>query len=86
MTRRLSPLQLDILRWLGEDTQRAQKVIFSSHADMVKALAADKGNISKSLRNLAAKNFICIRYSPGGKAIAIQLTPTGRYKAGTLRK
>jgi len=86
LNRRLSPLQQHILRWLREDTTRAPGVTASSHAALVKALAADKGNISKSIRNLAAKNFIHIRYSPGGKAIAIQLTPTGSYKAGTLLK
>ena len=86
LNRRLSPLQQHILRWLREDTTRAPGVTASSHTALVKALTADKGNISKSLRNLAVKNFIHIRYSPGGKAVAIQLTPTGRYKASTLLK
>jgi DNA-binding MarR family transcriptional regulator len=86
LNRRLSPLQQRILRWLREDAYRAPSGTASSHAALVKALAADKGNISKSLRNLAAKNFIHIRYSPSGKAVAIQLTPTGHYKAGTLLK
>ena len=58
VTRRLSPLQLDILRWLREDAQRAQQVIFSSHTDLIKALAADKGNISKSLRNLGLQALL----------------------------
>jgi DNA-binding MarR family transcriptional regulator len=85
-TRRLSRLQQDMLRWLGENTTRAPGDTTASHAALVKALDADKGNISKSLRNLAEKHFIDIRYSPGGKAVAIELTPTGRYRAGTLLK
>jgi hypothetical protein len=50
----------------------------------VRAISADKGNISKSLRNLAAKNWIHVHYSPRGKAITIELTPSGSYKASTL--
>jgi len=79
-------LQQHILRWLREDTTRAPGGTASSHAALVKALTADKGNISKSLRNLAAKNFIQIHFSPGGKAVAIQLTPAGSYKASMLLK
>jgi DNA-binding MarR family transcriptional regulator len=85
-TRRLSRLQQRILCWLGEDTTRAPGVTVSSHAALVKALATDKGNISKSLRNLTEKHFIDIRYSPGGKTVTIELTPTGRYKANSLLK
>jgi hypothetical protein len=85
-TCRLSRLQQDMLRWLGEDTAQAPGGTMSSHMALVKALDADKGNISKSLHNLAAKHFIDIRYSPGGKAVAIELTPTGKYKASTLLK
>jgi DNA-binding MarR family transcriptional regulator len=85
-TCRLSRLQQYILSWLGEDITRVPASTTSSHTALVKALDADKGNISKSLRNLAAKHFIDIRYSPGGKAVAIELTPTGKYKAATLLK
>ena len=83
--RRLSPLQQRILRWLKENTTRATGGTASSHKALVKALATDKGNISKSLRNLAEKNLIHIHYSPGGLAVSIQLTPTGWYKAHMLR-
>lgn len=83
-TCRLSRLQQDILRWLGKDTTRAPGSTTSSHTALVKALNADKGNISKSLRNLATKHFIDIRSSLGGKAVTLELTPTGRYKASTL--
>jgi DNA-binding MarR family transcriptional regulator len=83
-TCRLSRLQQAMLRWLGEDTAQAPGGTTSRHTALVKALDADKGNISKSLRNLATKHFIDIRSSPGGKAVAIELTPTGRYKASAL--
>ena len=82
-TCRLSRLQQDILRWVGEDT-RASGRTTSRHAALVKALGADKGNLSKGLRNLAEKHFLDIHYSPGGKAVALELTPTGRYRARTL--
>jgi DNA-binding MarR family transcriptional regulator len=80
-TSRLSRLQQDILRWLGADTLHAPAGTTSSHTALAKALGVDKGNLSKSLRNLAGKHFLDIHYSPGGKAIALELTPTGRYKA-----
>jgi DNA-binding MarR family transcriptional regulator len=84
--RRLSPLQQHILRWLRKDTTQTPGVTASRHTALIQALPADKGNISKSLRNLADKNFIHIHYSPGGKAVAIELTPTGCYKAEILIK
>lgn len=82
--RRLSPLQSRILCWLRDDTTRAPGVSTSSHTALVKALGKDKGNVSKSLQNLAEKNLIDIRYSPGGLAVSVELTPTGWYKAHSL--
>jgi DNA-binding MarR family transcriptional regulator len=84
LNRRLSPLQQHILRWLREDATRTPGGKASSHKALVRAISADKGNISKSLRNLAAKNWIHVHYSPRGKAITIELTPSGSYKASTL--
>jgi len=84
VSRRLSPLQQRILRWLQEDATRAPGRSVSSHMALVKALHADKGNISKSLRNLAAKNGIHLHTSPHGNAVTIELTPTGSYKASSL--
>ncbi len=49
-TWRLSRLQQRILRWLAADHQRTRGMIVSSHEDLVKALSADKGNLSHSLR------------------------------------
>ena len=83
--RRLSLLQQRILCWLREDTTRTSDITASSHKALVKALTVDKGNISKSLRNLAEKNFIHIHYSSGGLALSVELTPIGRYKAHLLR-
>jgi DNA-binding MarR family transcriptional regulator len=82
--RRLSPLQQHILRWLREDAAHASSGTASSHKALVKALAKDKGNISKSLQNLAEKNLIHIHYSPGGQAVSVELTPIGWYKAHSL--
>ena len=83
--RRLSPLQQRMLRWLWEDAAQAPAGTASSHKALVKALSTDKGNISKSLRNLADKNFIHIRYSSGGQAVSVELTPLGGYKAHLLK-
>jgi hypothetical protein len=82
--RRLSPLQQRILRWLRADATRAPGGTASSHTALVKAMAKDKGNISKSLRNLAEKNLIDIHYSPGGQAVSVELTPIGWHKAHSL--
>jgi DNA-binding transcriptional regulator GbsR (MarR family) len=38
----------------------------ASHAALVRALGHDKGNLSTSLRNLAAKGLVTITKTPGG--------------------
>src|SRR5262249_13818652 len=81
---RISKLQRAILRWLGEDAHRVQPGNASRHTALVTAIAAKKGNVSASLRNLAHKHLIRIRFSPGGKAIALELTPLGHYWAKGL--
>lgn len=85
---RLSQLQRAILCWVGEDAHRAQPGSPSSHAALVKAmlqtLGAPKANISTSLRNLAWKHLMRLQFSPGGKTIAVELTPTGHYRAKAL--
>jgi hypothetical protein len=45
-TQRVSRLQKQMLRWLLADHQRTRGVLASSHAELVKALRGDKGNIS----------------------------------------
>ena len=61
-------------------------MIVSSHEDLVKALPADKGNLSHSLRTLEARGWIVIAQSPGGKAQHVTLTPEGSQRALEMRK
>ena len=53
----------------------------SSHAELVKALGGDKGNISPSLRTLEARSWIVLERTRGGRAEALALTPAGLDKA-----
>jgi DNA-binding MarR family transcriptional regulator len=80
-THRLSRLHKHILRWLVADQQRTKGMIASSHADLVKALPAAKGNISRSLRTLEEQGWIVIDRTRGGKAESLHLTPIGRQRA-----
>jgi DNA-binding MarR family transcriptional regulator len=83
---RLSRLQQRILRWLAADHQRTRGMIVSSHEDLVKALPADKGNLSHSLRTLEDRGWIVLGRSPGGKAQHVTLTPEGSQRASELTK
>jgi DNA-binding MarR family transcriptional regulator len=83
---RVSRLQQRIVRWLVADHQRTRGMIVSSHEDLVKALPADKGNLSRSLRTLEARGWIVIGRSPGGKAQHVTLTPAGSQRASEIRK
>jgi DNA-binding MarR family transcriptional regulator len=75
---RLSQLQKRILRWLAADHQRTQGRITSSHQELVRALHRDQGNISHNLGILAARGWIVIGRSSGGKAESLRLTPEGQ--------
>ncbi len=75
---RLSRLQHRILAWLAQEEARTQGTMSASHQDLVQALAHDKGNLSHSLRNLAAKGLVRLTRTPGGKAEAVDLTSQGR--------
>jgi DNA-binding MarR family transcriptional regulator len=78
---RLSRLQRRILRWLAREARRTQGTMAASHEDLVQALHArgyDKGNLSHSLANLAAKGSVRATKTPGGLTEAIDLTPQGR--------
>jgi DNA-binding MarR family transcriptional regulator len=77
-TSRLSRLQRRILAWLVQEAQRTCGTMSASHQDRVRTMAADKGNLSRSLANLEAKGLITISRSLGGKAEAVDLTPVGR--------
>jgi DNA-binding MarR family transcriptional regulator len=83
---RLSRLQQRILRWLAADHQRTRGMIVSSHADLVKALPVDKGNLSRSLRALEERGWIVVGRSLGGKAQHVTLTPEGRQRASEMAK
>ena len=83
---RLSRLQQRILRWLAADHQRTRGMIVSSHEDLVKALPAEKGNLSHSLRPLEERGWIVIGRSPGGKAQHVTLTPEGSQRASEMTK
>jgi hypothetical protein len=81
---RASRLQKQMLRWLLADHQRTRGVLASSHAELVKALGGDTGNISHSLRTLAARGWIILGRTPGGRAAALYLTPAGLEKASEI--
>jgi len=83
---RLSRLQQRILRWLAADHQRTRGMIVSSHEDLVKAISADKGNLSRSLRSLEERGWIVLGRSPGGKAQHVTLTPEGSQRASEMIK
>jgi DNA-binding MarR family transcriptional regulator len=81
---RLSALQRRLLTWLLAHDQRLRGTMASSHQDLVRALAHDKGNLSTSLKGLAAKGLVTITRTPGGKAEAVDLNPEGRQLAARL--
>ena len=83
-TQRVSRLQHHILRWLLADHQRTRGMMASSHAELVKALGGDKGNISHSLRTLEARGWIVLERTRGGRAEALTLTPAGLDKASEI--
>ena len=66
-TQRVSRLQKQMLRWLLADHQHTKGILASSHAELVKALRGDKGNISHSCNGLQSK--------PAGPAISAFLGP-----------
>jgi DNA-binding MarR family transcriptional regulator len=81
---RLSRLQHRILAWLVADEQRTRPTMAASHQDLGHTLGGNKGNLSRSLQNLAAKGLITLTRTPGGKAEAIDLTPEDRIRAAPL--
>jgi len=85
-TPRLSRLQKRILRWLVADHHRTNGVILSSHEELVKALDAYKGNVSRSLQTLETRGWIIMGRSPGGNAHHLRLTVAGQQKAAELYK
>ena len=83
-TQRVSRLQKQMLRWLLTDHQCTRGVLASSHEELVKALGGDKGNLSHSLRTLAARGWLVLGRTPGGRAESLYLTPAGLEKASEI--
>jgi DNA-binding MarR family transcriptional regulator len=84
---RLSRLQRRILAWLVAEDQRTRGTMRASHPGLVQALMTpgfDKGNVSTSLKGLAAKGLVTITRTPGGKAEAVDLTAEGRHRVASL--
>ena len=75
---RLSQLHKRILRWLAADHQRTPGRSPSSHQKLVCPLHRDKGNVSHRLGTLAARGWLVIGRSSGGKAESVWLTPEGQ--------
>jgi hypothetical protein len=75
---RLSQLQRRILAWLWAEAQRTRGTMAASHADLVRALAHDKGNVSRSLMRLEDRGLITIPRTPGRKAEAVALSRHGQ--------
>jgi hypothetical protein len=84
---RLSRLQRRILAWLVAEDQRLRGTMAAEHQDLVRALVArgfDKGNISTSLKGLAAKGLVTIARTLGGRAEAVDLTRVGHHRVVAL--
>jgi hypothetical protein len=76
---RLPRLQRRILTWLVAEDQWTRGTMRASHADLVRTLAHDKGNVSTSLRGL-----VTISRTPGGKAEAVDVTAEGQHRVAPL--
>jgi DNA-binding MarR family transcriptional regulator len=77
---RLSRLQKRILRWLAAEEKRTRGRSSSRHPELGAALPSAKGNISHSLRRLAAQGVIVMGRTPGGNTASLYLTAEGRQK------
>ena len=84
---RLSRLQRRILTWLAAEDQRTRGTMAADHQALVRALVAfgfDKGHVSTSLKGLAAKGWVRITRTPGGRAEAVDLTAEGQTRVAAL--
>jgi hypothetical protein len=77
-------VQRRILAWLVAEDQRTRGTMATSDEDLTPALTRDKGNISTSLKGLAAKGLVTITRTPGGKAEAVDVTAEGRNRVAPL--
>ena len=83
---RLSRLQCRILAWLLAEEQRTRGTMAADHRDLVRALGHDQGNLSTSLKGLAAKGLVTIARTPGGKAEAVDLRAEGWKRVAGLAR
>ncbi len=81
---RLSRLQKRVLCWLDAEERRTDRIVSSSHHQLVQALPNAKGNISHSLHLLEAQGLVEIGRSPGGQAEHVRLTSEGCQKASEI--
>ena len=81
---RLSKRQKRLLYWLDAEERRTKRVFSSRHQQLVEALPHAKGNISHSLRLLAARGLVKIGRSSGGQAENVRLTSEGCQKASEI--
>ena len=77
-------MQRRILAWLVAEDQRTRGTMATSDEDLTQALTHDKGNISTSLKGLAAKGLVMITRTPSGKAEAVDVTAEGRNRVAPL--
>ena len=68
------------------DHQRTNGLTSSSHEELVQALPADKGNMSRSLQTLEERGWVVIGRSPGGRAQHLTLTHEGLQRAAEITK
>ena len=83
-SRRLSQLQLHILKRLMAQYRRTQGGTLLGHDELVQSLGRDKSNVSHSLRTLEARGLIVIGRTPGGQANTVHLTSEGRNLASEI--
>ena len=81
---RVSTLQKRVLCWLDAEERRTDRIVSSSHQQLVQALPNAKGNISHSLHLLEAQGLVEIGRSPGGQAEHVRLTSEGCQKASEI--
>src|SRR4029450_14155515 len=81
---RLPNLQKRMRGWLDAEERRTKRVFSSSHQQLVQALPHAKGNISHSLRLLAARGLVKIGRAPGGQAEKVRLPSEGCRRASEI--
>ena len=81
---RLSKRQKRLLCWLDAEARRTKRIVSRSHQKLVQAFPNATGNISHSVRLLAAHGLVEIGRSPGGQAENVRRTSEGGQKASAL--